>query len=393
MNKNKLLLSGLLAVALTFGLVLVGCGGEDEPSGPVYTVTVSPAAISMAKGASQSFSAMLKKDRATLSGSDTWAVSGGIANTKFGTNYDSDRLTIASDETTTTLTVTATITYSGTEYSGKATVTVISTANAAAALTAIRDATDADALLAALKAANAGIDQRYVIDANKAAYLTSKDTITSSLSSIAENSDASAISNAVSSVNWALQNINGGIVLAKFNAATSADAVKALLTEANFIALGGESVWSLYNGLSANGKSAVATAVYNGGTDYSSFGYLSQAISTAVGQQIVTEDTSKLDAAIKTDATLADIQAFMTYVESLGAPPITVQSINLAAIKAAIADAEDIQAYKNATGDAKKALAMNAVQYVYSIVNSIENPGSNSGYSNKRYAGDEGFEF
>jgi hypothetical protein len=372
MHKNKLFSLGLLAVALTFGLVLVGCGGNEEtPSGPSYIVAISPATVSKAPGATQYFEATRKQDGAIVNGSETWSVTGASSSsTRFGSGYEDSLLTIASGETATSLTVKATITYSGASYEGTATVTVISAEDVAAALEAISDAANADALLTALKAPNAGIDQRYVIDANKAAYWA-----------YAQSSGFSSPS--ADSIQWALQYINGTVLLTAFNGATSAAAVQALLTEATFLALDIEDVWSQYNGLSANGKTAVATAVYNGGTDYDSYnnyGYgngLTSAIEDAVYEQFVMEAlpalTPKLDAAIATGATLAQIQALMNAVCDLwGMDTVTVHEVNLAEIKAEIAADQYITAYKNATGDAKTAAAEYALVSVFSIVMEAE---------------------
>ncbi|MBD5507072.1 MAG: hypothetical protein HDR05_03200 [Lachnospiraceae bacterium] len=95
------------------------------------TVTVTPAAPEVAKGDSQEFTAEVivdgkKQDNPTVAWSVA-AVDEGVtkaADTKFGDNADANKLTVASDETATKLTVTATYTDDGKTYTGTATVTV-----------------------------------------------------------------------------------------------------------------------------------------------------------------------------------------------------------------------------------------------------------------------------
>ena len=92
------------------------------PAGTVSTVTVNPATATVAKGASKTFSAAVTGDGAVSNGV-LWSVSGTAA-VKAGTKIDENgTLTIASNETNTALTVTATSKQDGTK-SGTAAVTV-----------------------------------------------------------------------------------------------------------------------------------------------------------------------------------------------------------------------------------------------------------------------------
>jgi HK97 family phage major capsid protein len=92
------------------------------PAGTVNTVTVTPATATVAKGASKSFSASVTGEGAVSNGV-LWSVSGTAA-VKAGTKIDDNgTLTIASNETNTALTVTATSKHDGAK-SGTAAVTV-----------------------------------------------------------------------------------------------------------------------------------------------------------------------------------------------------------------------------------------------------------------------------
>lgn len=92
------------------------------PAGTVNTVTVTPVTATVAKGASKAFSAAVTGEGAVSNGV-LWSVSGTAA-VKAGTKIDENgTLTIASNETNTALTVTATSKQDGTK-SGTAAVTV-----------------------------------------------------------------------------------------------------------------------------------------------------------------------------------------------------------------------------------------------------------------------------
>lgn len=92
------------------------------PAGTVNTVTVTPATATVAKGASKAFAASVAGEGAVSNGV-LWSVSGTAA-VKAGTKIDENgTLTIASNETNTALTVTATSKQDGTK-SGTAAVTV-----------------------------------------------------------------------------------------------------------------------------------------------------------------------------------------------------------------------------------------------------------------------------
>lgn len=92
------------------------------PAGTVNTVTVTPATATVAKGASKAFAAAVTGEGAVSNGV-LWRISGTAA-VKAGTKIDDNgTLTIASNETNTALTVTATSKQDGTK-SGTAAVTV-----------------------------------------------------------------------------------------------------------------------------------------------------------------------------------------------------------------------------------------------------------------------------
>lgn len=92
------------------------------PAGTVNTVTVTPSTATVAKGASKTFAAAVTGEGAVSNGV-LWSVSGTAA-VKAGTKIDDNgTLTIASNETNTALTVTATSKQDGTK-SGTAAVTV-----------------------------------------------------------------------------------------------------------------------------------------------------------------------------------------------------------------------------------------------------------------------------
>ena len=92
------------------------------PAGTVSTVTVDPATATVAKGASKVFTAAVAGEGAVSNGV-LWSVAGSSA-VKAGTKIDEDgNLTIASNETNTALTVTATSKQDGTK-TGTAAVTV-----------------------------------------------------------------------------------------------------------------------------------------------------------------------------------------------------------------------------------------------------------------------------
>lgn len=92
------------------------------PAGTVNTVTVTPATATVAKGANKTFAAAVTGEGAVSNGV-LWSVSGTAA-VKAGTKIDENgTLTIASNETNTALTVTATSKQDGTK-SGTAAVTV-----------------------------------------------------------------------------------------------------------------------------------------------------------------------------------------------------------------------------------------------------------------------------
>jgi hypothetical protein len=249
-------------------MVFTGCdnGGEEPPAQDSYTVAVSPASPHLTAGAAQTFSATLKKNGAVVSGQTfDWSVSGGAAGTKFD-EYDAKKLTIDGAETA-TLTVTATAT--GTSHTGTATVTIISAQAQGEAIAAIASATDAQAVLAALKAPNTGIDPGKIVDAWAAEYFAGK--------------AAFGAATTAEAANTALDTLNKSIALSKVNAAATADVVRAaILNEAAFTALGDDGTyWGQYSSLSAADKTSVATALFDGRI-YANINALLAALQTAI---------------------------------------------------------------------------------------------------------------
>ena len=112
----------VLAAGLAFALTLIGCP-TDSPVPTVTGVTVNPATANVARGQSQNFTA-------TVSGTNNhpttvaWTVAGGVSGTAISST---GRLTVAANETATTLVVRATSTHD-TSVSGTATVTVTTSA-------------------------------------------------------------------------------------------------------------------------------------------------------------------------------------------------------------------------------------------------------------------------
>ena len=109
---------GIAALLAAIGLSMSGCP-TDTPDPTVTGVTLSPASANVARGGNQDFTA-------TVSGTNnppttvTWAVEGGVPGTSIST---AGRLSVAANETATTLTVRATSTFD-TGRSGTASVTV-----------------------------------------------------------------------------------------------------------------------------------------------------------------------------------------------------------------------------------------------------------------------------
>jgi hypothetical protein len=184
-------------------------------------------------------------------------------------------LTIANPETAATLTVTAKVSYDGAERSGTATVTIISAQAQGEAIAAIASATDAQAVLAALKAPDTGIDPHKIVDAWAAEYLTGKAAFSAATTAEAANT--------------ALDTLNKSIALTKVNTAATADGVRAaILNEAAFTALGDDGTyWGQYSSLSAADKTSVATALV--GQSYATINALLAALQTAIAEKYFAE--------------------------------------------------------------------------------------------------------
>jgi hypothetical protein len=356
---------GLIAL-LVAAMVFMGCpdpnGGGGNPD-PVYTVKVTPDPVSMVPGESKSFSAVLKKDGEPKLGTFTWSVTAGTATKHEGTTIDNNGyLTLASAQTTGTLTVTASINFDGSPHTGTATVTVLSAEDVESALTAITSATDATVLLAALKDSAAGINPALVVNANSAAYWDARSTIASALSS-------GTITYKIQSLEYALQEINASIFMQAVNDATTASAVQALFTEAAFKSAGGDGLWTYYSGLSSAGKTAVATAIYNDGTTW-------DAMADAIHARYFTEQLkSYMDAVLGTNPILAQINAFLEKCAETGAYSLTIVQAQLSTVQSALAAAKTtsgspIKVYLDAGSSATDEQTSNAVQAVYSVIRS-----------------------
>jgi len=117
----KKLLYVFLAMTVAFAMVACSNSSTDTtPSGPVYTVTVTPATPSVAKGDTQQFAATVSSSAGgSVSQAVSWAVTGGISGTSISTT---GLLTVAAGEAATSLTVRAT---SSLGANGTATVTVV----------------------------------------------------------------------------------------------------------------------------------------------------------------------------------------------------------------------------------------------------------------------------
>lgn len=121
--------AGYQSQAVSCNVVIVKKAGENPPE-PTITVEVKPNTITMAKGSTQAFEAHIKVDGTEKSdASVTWDVKGVdnniiSPNTGFKTEGEPSTLTVASDESATELTVTATYTDSNQTSSGQAKVTI-----------------------------------------------------------------------------------------------------------------------------------------------------------------------------------------------------------------------------------------------------------------------------
>jgi hypothetical protein len=270
---------GMAAVTLALGMALAGCSSASSGGGDSYTISISPSSTIGIKSSTVSFTATLKRNGEAVSSTPSfdWEVAGGVGGTSFASSYSASQvtLTIASGETATTLTVTA-LTYRGESVLASASVpiTIVTADEVTAALNAIKNAVDKDAMLTALKAPKAGIDQHYVIAAHDADYFAAKG------GAIATALTASPTASQIPTLNAALAVINANVVVAKFNAATSKEAVQALFTQANYGLLGW-STWNYYAALAPAEKTTVATAIYNGSKPYTY-----ETFGTAVGNAI-----------------------------------------------------------------------------------------------------------
>jgi phage tail protein X len=362
---------GLIAL-LVAAMVFMGCppdGGDDDP---VYTVTVTPASIGMAPGASRDFDAVLKKDGVAKSGATTWTVTAGTATKHGGTTIEEGHLSLDSAQATGTLIVTASISFDGSDHTGTATVTVLSAEDVETALTAITSAIDAATLLTALKAPAAGINPALVVDANSAAYWTSKTSIDSALSSGSTNEK-------ISNLEDTLIGINGTVLMNAVNSAANASAVQALVTEAAFKSIDADELRTMYSGLSSTGKTTVATTIYNGGAGYSVAETLLEMVYNAIYAQYMAEIAlqlkSSLDAVLGTNPTLAQINTFLAKCAEIGAPQLTVTQSQLPTVQSALTAAKttdtDIMAYLAAGSGATADQTTSAVGVVYGIIGGI----------------------
>jgi hypothetical protein len=191
---------------------------------------------------------------------------------------------------------------------------------------------------------------------------------------------SSLLSNAIGYAIMAAYDARADAVKVLFNAADSVDAVKLLLTQANFAALSLEGLWGGYSDLADERKTVVATAVYNNGGDYSTSDDLTDEIYNVVLVELANKNIvtvkAKLDAAIAPAATAADINALIAYCATLeGSSPTKYPSVNagnLVATKAAIAAAlaetsNPLKVYKEAENPTAKE-AINAISVVIDAI-------------------------
>jgi len=126
MMMQKARFFGIIALAAVIGLSMTGCPNAGTPETTEINVTVSPVTATVVRGGTQYFTALIFP-RGNTPNTVTWAVTGGGSGTSIssGTTTSYARLTVAANETATTLTVRATSTHD-TSRSSTATVTVTS---------------------------------------------------------------------------------------------------------------------------------------------------------------------------------------------------------------------------------------------------------------------------
>jgi hypothetical protein len=127
--KNKIKLSGIITLTVIISFMTAGCPKPDEAT--VTSVTVSPESATVAKGATQAFTATVTGDNDPEQ-TVTWSIV--QTNKKAGTTIDTNgKLTVATAETLSSLTVKATSTVD-TSKSGTAEVTITGTDTGGAAV-------------------------------------------------------------------------------------------------------------------------------------------------------------------------------------------------------------------------------------------------------------------
>jgi hypothetical protein len=232
----------------------------------------------------------------------------------------------------------------------QAAIETVYTAKAALVLTAFNAAADAGAVKTLLSQANfTALGDDGTAWSDYAALTDSEKTgVATAVFNTGENyANVDALGNAIQGAIEQAYTTKAAPVLEAFNAAASADAVKPLLTQANFNALRIRELWSAYNGFADGGKTIVATAVWNEAGDYSYADELSNAIMEMIIYVLVENNLAtfkaKLNAAIATGATVADINGFTSYLASISGYPLeklpSVNSGNLSAAKGKIATA------------------------------------------------------
>ncbi|MDR2490655.1 MAG: hypothetical protein LBD20_04540 [Spirochaetaceae bacterium] len=253
------------------------------------------------QGGTQQFSAELQRNGANVTDSPdpVWSITTTPVDSGTTINPSSGSLIVSTAETATTLTVRATITYSGSTYTGDATVTVTSMEDTADALGAISSAADAGALFNALKSANSVLDTSLILEANKDAYFASKTAMSAILSSISESPTPAEITNVIHALEELIKTINFTVatsdVLAAFNNAGTVDAIQNLLTAANFDKLypNDAGKWKLYHAL--DGKATIAQAILTGKTNSGGSFTYTPSLVTAISTAIFTQQTEEAD--------------------------------------------------------------------------------------------------
>lgn len=307
---NRTTALGLSVLALVFGMALAACdsggggGGSSSNSGgdPAYKVEVTATPSIWIDGLQSTIALSAKLvdgtgDVEPNANNWQWLAEKGLT-------VNSQQLTIPAEVSYSDITVTAKITYNSAPYSGTVKITKKTQQEVTNAINTVKDtATSAEATAAtffeALKALP-GITGLQEGDDYKTAYFNVRTTIYSYLNN-SNRTDTNKISdtnNLIASTNF---QVKTAALLEQFNAAADAAAIKALLTQDNFRALGllnnNYADWRYYNALSDTYKTAVATALFSSKqTGWTTVQTLINAIQNAVQTQVSAAQTALVSA-------------------------------------------------------------------------------------------------